>query len=150
MGGKRKPHPYWATPTELAQLARCEKQFVYTCTQGKRDNPATARRRAEGDAEHIRHDREVRRYATHPADRRCFIATSVYGADAYETGLLRKYRDEHLLPYPIGRGLVKLYYRIGPVLAAVSDRSRNVRRFVKYMLDEVVVPWVQKRLSSSL
>lgn len=50
---------------------------------------------------------------------KCFIATSVYGADSTEVQVLRTFRDNHLLTNKTGRGFVSLYetwHQISPTL----------------------------------
>lgn len=68
----------------------------------------------------------------------CFIATVVYGATAPETNMLRKWRDEALLPRYWGRVLVSAYYAVSPRLVPVVKRNKWIRDGVKLALDKVV------------
>jgi hypothetical protein len=62
----------------------------------------------------------------------CFIATAVYeDYDAPEVVLLRLFRDRFLLSTLCGRYFVALYYTIGPVLAALPQRSFCLRKALK-------------------
>jgi len=70
-------------------------------------------------------------------DRRCFIATSIYGGDAPETAALRRLRDQHLLPHALGRAMVALYYRASPPIAALLERSEALRRAARAALNVV-------------
>lgn len=58
---------------------------------------------------------------------KCFIATEIYGDDAKEVEILRHVRDRDLLPNPLGRSLVALYYRVSPSIIALMRRSTVVR-----------------------
>lgn len=71
-------------------------------------------------------------------DRRCFLATSLYGADAPQTVKLRAFRDRHLVPYGPGRVAVSLYYRASPhVVDALASRPA-LRAGVRSLLDRLV------------
>jgi uncharacterized C2H2 Zn-finger protein len=56
----------------------------------------------------------------------CFVATAVFGSyDAREVRRLRFFRDQYLIPHPLGRALIKSYYQYGPrMAAAIADRPR--------------------------
>lgn len=47
----------------------------------------------------------------------CFLVSAVYGPTARELDGFRAFRDDRLLPHPIGRLAVAGYYRLGPSLA---------------------------------
>jgi len=76
---------------------------------------------------------------------RCFIATACYGSyDAPEVQVLRRFRNERLLPSPAGAGLVRLYYWLSPPLArAIAERplwQKGVRRLLALVVRLVGVP----------
>lgn len=50
--------------------------------------------------------------ATASADRRCFVATCLYGDEAWETETLRRFRDEVLVRHQLGRWMVEVYYAV--------------------------------------
>ena len=67
------------------------------------------------------------------------MATSTYGdADLVEVHLLRRFRDQCLLPSAGGRSAVWVYYRVGPVLASIVDKSPVLQRTARRVLDRVV------------
>ena len=48
----------------------------------------------------------------------CFVATAAYGDRMHpDVVTLRRYRDRVLVKYPTGRAFIRLYWRVGPVLA---------------------------------
>ncbi len=68
----------------------------------------------------------------------CFIATAVYGSDAFETNVLRKWRDSCLLTNLIGRIFVSFYYLVSPPMIPVLRRSRFLTGIAKNMLNKLV------------
>jgi len=81
-------------------------------------------------------------YGDQPSRRRlfhgraCFIATAAYGdPDAPEVESLRRFRDDHLLPNPVGHAFVRLYYRWSPPLARAIARRPRLRLAVRRALD---------------
>lgn len=70
--------------------------------------------------------------------RSCFIATAAYGdIDAPEVDQLRAFRDRSLLTNPLGRGLVKVYYRVSPPIARLIARKPTLRMATRKVLDLV-------------
>ncbi len=69
----------------------------------------------------------------------CFVATAAYGTPmADEIGVLRRFRDRHLLTNPVGEALVDAYYEVGPDLAAVIAEDDDLRASVRTMLAPIV------------
>jgi hypothetical protein len=69
----------------------------------------------------------------------CYIATAVYGAyDAPETAVLRRFRDETLMKYPLGQKFVSFYYKHSPRYAEKLKVYRRVNALVKFFLDGFV------------
>ncbi|WP_413914486.1 CFI-box-CTERM domain-containing protein, partial [Candidatus Skiveiella danica] len=52
---------------------------------------------------------------------RCFIATCVFG-EAWQTEVLRRFRDEALRPSAWGRRVIRLYYRGAPSICVILRR----------------------------
>lgn len=68
----------------------------------------------------------------------CFIATAVYGPDAFETNTLREFRDKNLLPSFGGRIFVAIYYKISPGIAEALKRNQLAASLSKLILDGIV------------
>lgn len=79
------------------------------------------------------------------ADRRCFVATFVFGPDASETQVLRAYRDAVLLRQCWGRALVAAYYRVAPMGCRIMARSPGIVIGVRGVL-RIVVAWCAKAM----
>jgi len=69
----------------------------------------------------------------------CFVATAAYGTPlAAEIGVLRRFRDRHLVNNAVGRSLVDAYYKVGPKLASVIREREDLRAASRALLAPVV------------
>ncbi len=72
-------------------------------------------------------------------DYQCFIATAAYGSPmAEQVQMLRSFRDEYLLPCPLGQKLVSLYYAAGKPAAKFIESHPSLKRPVRIILYPVV------------
>lgn len=79
----------------------------------------------------------------------CFIATAVYGSyDAPEVIIFRKFRDEQLGKYRLGRFFIKLYYRLSPPVANRLGSYPRVMFLVRKILDAFATRIVNSSRSS--
>lgn len=70
----------------------------------------------------------------------CYIATACYGSyDHPDVIVLRRFRDQRLLPSPIGKHLVALYYAVSPILAVWIGRNHRLSGIMRQMVLEPVV-----------
>lgn len=104
--------------TQLAEMGYCEQRMLLAHRLDERTTPAQKRARARGDEAHLRYFAQ----GAASKDRRCFIATRVFGPDAPETRQLRGFRDAVLLPRWWGRCLVAVYYRTAPCVCRLLER----------------------------
>ena len=105
--------------TELAEMGFCEKRVQLAYMYGEQATPEQRKAMARGQGAHKRYLEEG---LAATSDRRCFVATFVFGPDAQETQVLRAYRDAVLLRQRWGRVLVAAYYRIAPSVCRVMER----------------------------
>lgn len=125
--------------TDLADMGFCEQKCLLKAIHGEVDTRASADAKAKGRQEHERfhvqvseHHNRSRGAAT---DKRCFIATAVYGGDDPRTEQLRRFRDHALVPYWAGRILVRAYYRVSPSIADTLVRYPSLRPIAGRCLD---------------
>jgi hypothetical protein len=58
----------------------------------------------------------------------CFVVTATYGTPyAPQIARYRRFRDEFLLPHPLGRAFVRLYYRWGPYVASLVRKHPRLK-----------------------
>ena len=140
MGRRRRHDRLWAS--ELAQFARCEQKALFERGRNVPRSLEEKRRLGEGAAVHATLHRDAistdRLVEVSAADRRCFIASVVYGADAPETQVLRAVRDRVFLRSPFGTALVSLYYALSPGAARWLERRPWVRALVRRALDRLL------------
>ena len=68
----------------------------------------------------------------------CYIATAVYGSyTCDEVMQLRRFRDDYLSRFSLGRAFIRLYYTISPTLVKHirqgSHTERTIRRFLDWL-----------------
>jgi hypothetical protein len=71
------------------------------------------------------------------ANERCFVASCLFGAGAWQTIELRRYRDELLLHGRLGRLLVVAYYRIASLVRRILARLPWLQPLVRAAVDAV-------------
>lgn len=140
--------PHRVTSSQLAEMGFCEMKTRLRAQYGDRDTRASAPLRAAGKQEHERFHEQVT--AEHNAglppgmtDKRCFIASAVYGPDDWRTDQLREFRDRVLKRSGLGRAAISVYYAASPWLARRVTRSPWLNTLFVYILDHIrdlVVP----------
>ena len=122
--------------SDLAQMGRCERLVVFEHLHGRRGTARQRHARARGLVEHEQFYREG--LASAQADRkgRCFIATCVFG-EAWQTEVLRRFRDEALRPSAWGRRVIRLYYRGAPGICVILRRWPQMQIPVRLVLGAI-------------
>lgn len=124
------------TITDIVGAVYCEQKVVFDHERGDA-RPLEVRAKAvAGTFEHLRFQVEGQTRAA--LDRRCFIATAIYGSDAPETNFLRVWRDRVLMPTTTGRIFVRAYYATSPFLVPVLCRSRRAATAVRATLNSLL------------
>lgn len=69
----------------------------------------------------------------------CFILTAVYN-DAYHPNVLfmRKYRDQRLNKFLLGKMFISAYYKLGPVLAKRIENKKIIKIIIKKWINILV------------
>ena len=117
----------------LAQLGSCEKKAHLSFIHGNRFSELQKKLMNKGTIAHEENRKKV--LAGTEGDKRCFIATEIYGIHAEQTKYLRIFRDQRLLPNPLGKIFVTLYYRYSPLVVRISRKYSFIRSLIKKSLD---------------
>jgi len=127
------------TASELAEIGVCEQRVVLQSQYGPRHSApsrSALERGVEAHNEFLEHARRLQARGNE-ADRRCFIATTVYG-EGFETQALRTLRDQVLLRCRVGVWVIRLYYRVGPAIARYVAKSNCRRAIARIVLKPFV------------
>lgn len=128
MGNDRKRK--WVSASDVGRASYCP-HYLELKVQGASPSEQSVKARAKGE---VRHE-ELNRHAE---DRRCFIATHLYGTEDPRTRLLREYRDCKLARCAAGRLFIKTYYVLSPHLVTVSRRVPAIDKAVRFIVDRIV------------
>ena len=125
MGNSRKSK--WVSASDVGRASYCPH---YLELKEKRTKPSqeSIEARAKGEVSH----EELNLQAE---DRRCFVATHLYGSDHPNTCLLREYRDQRLASHTTGRVFITGYYAISPYLVIAARKLPLISRFMRYFVD---------------
>ena len=129
--------------SDLAKMAVCEQKLVYEKRYGELLTPAQRERIRDGRRGHASYLREAfvlnPRVSSSDSKPWCFIATELWGESGGETQLLRAFRDALLSRHPLGRALIRTYYRRSPAIAAYIAARPHARRLAKLLLFPALV-----------
>lgn len=135
---RRKQRERFVSAKDLAEMGFCEKRVLLAHLRGQRMTLEQQRSAERGRRAHERYYREGLSAVASVADRRCFVATCLFGDEAWQTNVLRRYRDEVLLRLWIGRWVVASYYwcapRVCDVLTWLPWLQRPARALIEGLL----------------
>ena len=119
--------------SEVVAIVYCERQTVLDKKYGRKRSRQVEQHASDGSARHKSFERAGRAQQ----DRRCFVATAIYGADAPQTDLLRQWRDARLAPHAIGRAIIAVYYVLSPAFVKSCATRPTFTRGVRWLLDQL-------------
>ena len=120
---KRRP-----TVTQLVDFSKCEKLGALKLLGKEQLNARRQAATARGDAVHRQRELQT------SIDGRCFVASFAFGADAPRVAALRSYRDEVLGASFAGRGVIRVYYALSPLLVAALRLHPKGRVLARLMV----------------
>lgn len=141
---KERSEQDYLPATALASLGFCEVKILNEMRLGKLTTTGQAKAAEAGVQEHDRFHQVVSALHNEPRpaqDRRCFIATAVWGGEDPRTQQLRDWRDRVLLAHAFGRAMTRAYYAISPWAVWLMSRCPGLRGPA-----ECVLEWVLRRL----
>lgn len=115
--------------TQLVNMTKCENQTLLNTVYKPKLANDVKQRQKEGISDHKKFEKLNNKYANNSqrvisemnksSDRRCYVATAIFGNTSPETIVLRKWRDQTLSQYYAGRLFIQAYYKISPLLLRV-------------------------------
>lgn len=133
----RKKRTHLTSATKLAEMGLCERKVHLRAIHGDMKKNAT-REAAMKRGRNVHAKAELGDYKEHKEDKRCFIATCIYGQEAVETRALRLFRDQYLKRSIAGRMFVEGYYLFSPTVVKVLEKSNVLRRLTEAGLNIIV------------
>lgn len=116
--------------TQLINITKCENQTMLNLVYKPKQDKEMRARQKEGIQAHKQFENLNNKYSNNTekvvhqmnkrSDKRCYIATAIFGNNSEETILLRKWRDENLSTNYLGKIFIKAYYKLSPYLLRVS------------------------------
>jgi hypothetical protein len=127
----------WVAASAAGRAAFCSKYLEHK-VKGSAVSESAQKARARGEEEHERFSAQIKRQAQ---DRRCFVASHLFGISDPRTESLRQFRDVHLMPHWPGRVFVRIYYALSPVLVRACERNAKLdsvaRKTVTWLLSHL-------------
>ncbi|MBT5529198.1 MAG: hypothetical protein HOK35_08570 [Cytophagia bacterium] len=75
-----------------------------------------------------------------PAKSGCFVATYLYGGvETTQVNILRDFRDSVLIKSIIGRLIVKIYYKVGPMAVRLIKKMPIIKIIIRSILDRLIL-----------
>ena len=127
----------YVTASDIGRMAYCPRSVSFE-KQGHRVSADAQLRRQRGNIAHQQYNQQVRANQ----DKRCFIATTVFGETHPVTQAFRDYRDKHLITRA-GQCYVHVYYVISPYLCRLLERHPGLIKLVKAILLYIHKHWVR-------
>lgn len=120
----------WVSASDVGRASYCP-HYLELKNKGAKPSADAIVAREKGEASHEQLNRDAN-------DRRCYIASHLYGIDDPRTNLLRDFRDSCLLKYFLGRAFISIYYLASPTLVSMSQRIMLLDLIVRGMVDFIV------------
>ena len=120
----------WVSASDVGQTAFCPHALELK-TRGVALSKRANQQMRVGQKHHDRLNERIE------SDKRCFIATYLYGQDDVRTQQLRRFRDQHLLTFFIGRWAVNGYYFASPYWVRLCQKNRVADRVSRKLLNSI-------------
>jgi len=130
MTSSKRKRTNWVSASDAGRAEYCP-HYLELEEKGANPSKRAVNARIKGE---IGHDRlnEL------SEDKRCFIASHLYGIDDNRTQLLRDFRDSHLLNHIAGRMVISIYYRLSPLLVTWARCSISINYCLGYITDTIL------------
>jgi len=127
----RQQKSNWVSASEVGRAAFCPHYLVLKYRN------CTVSHKAK-HAQHIGNMGHSQLNKLAKQDKRCFIASHVYGIDDPRTDYLRIWRDRVLLKTIYGQLFITTYYFISPYLVLMCKKYTVLNRFMLSLVNTVI------------
>ena len=127
--GNRKSNK-WVSTSDVGRASYCP-HYLELKRSGARPSQQAILAREKGEIKHEALNRQAE-------DKRCYVASHLYGIDDQRTGILRSYRDRSLANHLIGRVFIRLYYSMSPSLVVISIKVPAISKALRSIVDLIV------------
>lgn len=134
--------------THLINITKCENQTMLDMVYKPTVDKEIKNRQTMGIKDHKKFENLNNKYANNTSkvieemnksnDKRCYIATAIFGAYSEETLLLRRWRDDTLKRTLFGRLFIKVYYKVSPLLL------RTLPKWIIPITKQVLIKFINK------
>lgn len=121
----------WVSASDAGKACYCPHSLELTL-KGNKVSAEAEIKQLQGTAAH-----EVFAQRT-LEDKRCFIASHLYGIDHEKTQLLRNLRDSHINRYRLGRMAIAIYYRVSPWWVWLARHSGLIDRCSRSLVEWII------------
>ncbi len=134
---KPKKKTDWISASDVGRSEFCPKSVALKYAGAKPSQRAVVAQN-RGNLKHEQFNRQISK------DKRCYVASYLYGMDDQRTEILRQFRDARLQSSPGGRILIAIYYRLSPLVIEISKRSSWIDQVLRRIVDRLV-QWAERR-----
>lgn len=128
--GSNRTRKNLVSASDVGRAAYCP-HYLQLKHSGAKVSASAKAARQKGNAKHD----EFNQVAT---DKRCYVASYLYGPEDCRTERLRRFRDNYLIGSRTGRACIFCYYALSPALVSLAKRSNVVRDIVKGLVNRIV------------
>ena len=129
---KSKRKSEWISASDVGRSEFCPNSVALKYAGAKPSRKAVAAQ----DRGNLKHEQFNRQIST---DKRCYVASYLYGMEDQRTETLRQFRDNALQCSPGGRTLIAVYYRLSPMVIEISKKSSWVDLVLRRIVDRLVL-----------
>lgn len=127
-----KRNSEWISASDVGRSEFCPNSVALKYASAKPSQRALAAQ-DRGNLKHEQFNRQIN------TDKRCYVASYLYGVEDPRTETLRQFRDNTLQCSPGGRILIAFYYWLSPVVIKLSKRASWIDRLLRRIVDRLVL-----------
>ena len=108
----------WVSASKIGRASYCP-HYLELENKGAAVSKQAQQARIKGDIEHDKINKQAE-------DKRCYVASHLYGINDPRTQMLREFRDDHLLKSRMGRVFIAVYYGLSPFAVTLARKNKPI------------------------